>query len=109
MLTEEQLNGIHRRLLDVIARLGADALVKLNTDELSELLAAARRDADVSTLDEWASKDQMCRSWTVGCEDEHGIFGLALHDGYAPRLAGTGPSPSEARHAAASAVRKETR
>jgi hypothetical protein len=59
----------------------------------------------VAALDAWASKDQSCRSWTVGCEDEHGVFGLAIHNGLGPALAGTGSTPALARLAAARALR----
>lgn len=95
--------------IDRIEELAADDddMEPMTNGEWEELLAAAKRDADVRTLDEWARPEGDGLSWETENDNDEERWACVLK-GYdvVPYL---GSTPSEARHAAASAVRGPAR
>lgn len=107
MLTIEQIDALEEYLSSDM-RDGESYERFLKPEDVRELIAAARRDADVRTLDEWAEQQGM-RSWRSsndGNDRRVTLYQRGMQERETPAWFAA-KTPSEARQAAASAVRKE--
>ena len=94
-LTRERIEGLTRLVDDA-----DDLPVSLTRSVFVALLAAALRDADVRELDEWAAGED--RGWEMA-RNVRGMSCATYQDREWEHY--VGPAPSEARRAAAAAIR----
>ena len=108
MLTIEQLDHLSHTVENL-----DEGSMAVQLDVLADLIAAARRDADVRTLDEWAAQpeSEQFHSHEWCCTKGQCLLVATTNSPRGEKqlcMDYDGADNAEARHAAASAVRKET-
>ena len=106
-LSRERIAQLRRMIRPAQSVIGAQPKVPI--EDLNALLDAAERDADVRVLDEWRGPGSLHRQWEMWyVPDEENDQLCSLSDTREDReLDFSGPTPEDARHAAAQAIEKE--